>query len=189
MVHRRPVYIYLFNVPSFSSRHFNKIKRTSRLGRLLALSLEILCVIASCVVPCQRPLRNPLWSNLSACVHDSQPHPSCTNWTNCWFKEQPSILCSANVYRYTGNPLKRVIFHFPQMSTFLQLKLPFSSAQLFSQSAQTSLAVSTDTLILIRCTLSRKNWRQWANSLTVISLFNLIVRLANDVCFCFKDVY
>ena len=43
MVHRRPVYIYLFNVPSFSSRHFNKIKRTSRLGRLLALSLEILC--------------------------------------------------------------------------------------------------------------------------------------------------
>ena len=43
MVHRRPVYIYLFNVPSFSSGHFNKIKRTSRLGRLLALSLEILC--------------------------------------------------------------------------------------------------------------------------------------------------
>ena len=42
MVHRQPVYIYLFNVPSFSSRHFNKIKRTSRLGRLLALSLEIL---------------------------------------------------------------------------------------------------------------------------------------------------
>ena len=42
MVHRRPVYIYLFNVPSFSSRHFNKIKPTSRLGRLLALSLEIL---------------------------------------------------------------------------------------------------------------------------------------------------
>ena len=42
MVHRRPVYIYLFNVPSISSRHFNKIKRTSRLGRLLALSLEIL---------------------------------------------------------------------------------------------------------------------------------------------------
>ena len=42
MVHRRPVYIYLFNVPSFSSRHVNKIKRTSRLGRLLALSLEIL---------------------------------------------------------------------------------------------------------------------------------------------------
>ena len=42
MVHRRPVYIYLLNVPSFSSRYFNKIKRTSRLGRLLALSLEIL---------------------------------------------------------------------------------------------------------------------------------------------------
>ena len=47
MVHRRPVYIYLFNVPSFSSRHFNKIKRTSRLGRLLALSLEILLGIHS----------------------------------------------------------------------------------------------------------------------------------------------
>ena len=41
-MHRRLVYIYLLNVPSFSSRHFNKIKRTSRLGRLLALSLEIL---------------------------------------------------------------------------------------------------------------------------------------------------
>ena len=35
-------YIYLLNVPSFSSRYFNKIKRTSRLGILLALSLEIL---------------------------------------------------------------------------------------------------------------------------------------------------
>ena len=42
-MHRRPVYIYFLNVPSFSSRYFNKIKRTSRLGRLLALSLEILC--------------------------------------------------------------------------------------------------------------------------------------------------
>ena len=36
------LYIYLLNVPSFSSRYFNKIKRTFRLGRLLALSLEIL---------------------------------------------------------------------------------------------------------------------------------------------------
>ena len=36
------LYIYLLNVPSFSSRYFNKIKRTSRLWRLLALSLEIL---------------------------------------------------------------------------------------------------------------------------------------------------
>ena len=42
MALRRPVYIYLLNVPSFSSRYFYKIKRTSRLGRLLALSLEIL---------------------------------------------------------------------------------------------------------------------------------------------------
>ena len=42
MVHRRLVYIYLLNVPSFSSRYFNKIKRTTRSGRLLALSLEIL---------------------------------------------------------------------------------------------------------------------------------------------------
>ena len=41
-MHRRLVYIYLLNVPSFSSRYFNKIKRTSCLGRLLALSLEIL---------------------------------------------------------------------------------------------------------------------------------------------------
>ena len=48
MVHRRPVYIYFLNVPSFSSRYFNKIKRTSRLGSLLALSLEILVRIAMC---------------------------------------------------------------------------------------------------------------------------------------------
>ena len=47
-MHRRPVYIYFLNVPSFSSRYFNKIKRTSRLGRLLALSLEILSLWASC---------------------------------------------------------------------------------------------------------------------------------------------
>ena len=47
MVHRRPVYIYFLNVPSFSSRYFNKIKRTSRLGRLLALPLEILSLMAS----------------------------------------------------------------------------------------------------------------------------------------------
>ena len=36
------VYIYLLIVPNFSSRYLNNIKRTSRLGRLLALSLEIL---------------------------------------------------------------------------------------------------------------------------------------------------
>ena len=41
-MHRRLVYIYLLNVPSF-----NKIKRTSRLGRLLALSLEILKIFVS----------------------------------------------------------------------------------------------------------------------------------------------
>ena len=52
MVHRRLVNIYLLNVPSFSSRYFNKIKRTSRLGRLLALSLEML-------TPGQRP--HNLW--------------------------------------------------------------------------------------------------------------------------------
>ena len=41
-MHQRLVYIYKLNVPSFSTRYFNKIKRMSRLGRLLALSLEIL---------------------------------------------------------------------------------------------------------------------------------------------------
>ena len=46
MLHRRLFYIYLLNVPRFSSRDFNKIKRTSRLGRLLALSLEILSLLA-----------------------------------------------------------------------------------------------------------------------------------------------
>ena len=44
------VYIYLLNVPSFSSRYFNKIKRASRLGRLLALSLEILYTINSLLI-------------------------------------------------------------------------------------------------------------------------------------------
>ena len=35
--------LYIFvECASFSSRYFNKIKRTSRLGKLLALSLEIL---------------------------------------------------------------------------------------------------------------------------------------------------
>ena len=47
MVHRRLVYIYLLNVPSFSSRYFNKVKRMSRLGRLPALSLEILISMES----------------------------------------------------------------------------------------------------------------------------------------------
>ena len=39
MVHRWLVYIYLLNVPSFSSRYFNKIKRKSRfreIARLIA---------------------------------------------------------------------------------------------------------------------------------------------------------
>ena len=59
MVHRRPVYIYLFNVPSFSSRHFNKIKRTSRLGRLLALSLEILYMCQPIWDPCRTRSHSP----------------------------------------------------------------------------------------------------------------------------------
>ena len=36
------LYTHLLNVPSFSSRYFNKIKRTSRFGRMPTLSLEIL---------------------------------------------------------------------------------------------------------------------------------------------------
>ena len=43
------VYLFLLKVPSFSSRYFNKIKRTSRLGRLLALSLEILSLYLNLV--------------------------------------------------------------------------------------------------------------------------------------------
>ena len=35
--------MYLLSEPSVSSRYFNKIKRTSYLGKLPALSLEILC--------------------------------------------------------------------------------------------------------------------------------------------------
>ena len=37
----RLVYMYLLNVPSVSSGYFNKIKRTSHLGKWPALSLEI----------------------------------------------------------------------------------------------------------------------------------------------------
>ena len=45
-MHLRLVYTYLLNVPSFSCRYFDKIKRTPRLGRALALSLEILWLSA-----------------------------------------------------------------------------------------------------------------------------------------------
>ena len=41
--------MYLLSVSSVSSRYFNKIKRTSYLGKLPALSLEILDVIGSCI--------------------------------------------------------------------------------------------------------------------------------------------
>ena len=41
-MHKRLVNVYLLNVPSVSSPYFNKIKRTSHLGKWHALSLEIL---------------------------------------------------------------------------------------------------------------------------------------------------
>ena len=44
------------------------------------------------------------------------------------------------MYKCKGNPLKRAIFHFAQMSTFLSLKCPFLSPYLSSQSAQISFA-------------------------------------------------
>ena len=53
-VHVRLVNLYLLNVPSVSSPYFNKIKRTSHLGKWHALSLEILssphniCLFFSC---------------------------------------------------------------------------------------------------------------------------------------------
>ena len=49
----------------------------STCGRTLLSHNSPICVIASCVVPCQKPLRSPLWSNLSACVYNSQPHSGC----------------------------------------------------------------------------------------------------------------
>ena len=49
----------------------------STCGWTLLSHNSLIYVIASCVAPYQRPLRNPLWSNLSVCVHDSQPHPGC----------------------------------------------------------------------------------------------------------------
>ena len=52
-MHRRLVYIYLLNVPSFSSRYFNKIKLMSRLGRWHALSLEILCCLKHISLACE----------------------------------------------------------------------------------------------------------------------------------------
>ena len=45
-----------------------------------------------------------------------------------WTKQSLSLLMEgASIHRYTGNPLKRVIFHFAQMSTILPLKRPFFS--------------------------------------------------------------
>ena len=41
------------------------------------------CVIASCVGLCWRPLWNPWWSNLSSCAPDSSHHPGC--W---WYRAQ-----------------------------------------------------------------------------------------------------
>ena len=41
-MHIRLVNVYLLNVPSVSSLYFNKITRTSHLGKWHALSLEIL---------------------------------------------------------------------------------------------------------------------------------------------------
>ena len=50
---------------------------TGTCGWILLSHNSPIYVIASCVALYQRPLRNPLWSNLSVCVHDSQPHPGC----------------------------------------------------------------------------------------------------------------
>ena len=52
-------------------------------------------VIASCVGPCRRPLRNPWWSNLSACVPDSLHHPGC--W---WYRAQtePTGFCGSFMF-------------------------------------------------------------------------------------------
>ena len=44
-MHIRLVNRYLLNVPSVSSPYFNKTKRTSRLGKWHALSLEILSYV------------------------------------------------------------------------------------------------------------------------------------------------
>ena len=54
MVHRLLVYMYLLSVPSVSSRYFKKIKRTSYLGKLPALSLEILSKIEEHLKNCMR---------------------------------------------------------------------------------------------------------------------------------------
>ena len=45
------VNVYLLNAPSVSSPYFNKIKRTSHLGKWHALSLEILWEVLVITVP------------------------------------------------------------------------------------------------------------------------------------------
>ena len=44
MVRKRLVNVYLLKVPSVSSPYFKKIKRTSHLGKMHTLSLEILAL-------------------------------------------------------------------------------------------------------------------------------------------------
>ena len=51
--------MYLLSVPSVSSRYFNKIKRTSYLGKLPALSLEILYIQHGIIVVLR------LWHNFA----------------------------------------------------------------------------------------------------------------------------
>ena len=61
--------MYLLSVPSVSSRYFNKIKRTSYLGKLPVLSLEILLELLPYV--CVHDVNMSSWSVFMryTCVH------------------------------------------------------------------------------------------------------------------------
>ena len=104
MVRRRPVYIYFLNVPSFSSRYFNKIKRTSRLGRLLALSLEILLAVSRKKLQLQKKKLTRLyieaWSDITLLAPKGyliRYHDQTTIWFIHW-SERISTVCVSKGY-------------------------------------------------------------------------------------------
>ena len=112
MVHRRPVYIYLLNVPSFSSRYFNKIKRTSRLGRLLALSLEILSYLVEKAFYGLRP-RDFELLNISPPLCQQATSIQCVKYGNTY-------TCKSLCWHTGGNDILKKCF---RISIYLNVKL------------------------------------------------------------------
>ena len=99
-VHIRLVNVYLLNVPRVSSPYFNKIKRTSHLGKWHALSLEILMLPGPKVTPPRDhmfyiALYRETWKNLLVWNHKTQNldiwyvAPRSGPLTSCFFKLYP----------------------------------------------------------------------------------------------------